>query len=631
MFFIARLFITLLIIIIPVFFIFPASSQEIPSVDSITEFTDDYFNLEKSIPGSVVVIVIDGKIIYLGGFGYSNLGMQIPMDPSKTLVPLGSISKLLTAVTVMAFAEKNSIDLDKDLRSIFDREGIDIGSNYPITLSNLLTHSSGIGDRKFGISKFIGQEKVTDIRGLLKTNPPAQLFPPGTAIVHSDIAFSMAGLALEVLSGENFTSLSKDLIFSPIGMKNSCFINKGSLSEQNVLSPNDGLLTDKSCGSLRITNTYAQDDTSYRFFQQIYGLTVPSSNALSTGEDIGKFISTIMQDRENILKSNSVINLLSQQASNYRRMNGVSFGLNEESLSGYKSWSLDSLGPNSSAFIDFIPELKLGVFVAGNIINPSGAFNSYQNVSFLNQFTNELINELWPEPSINERELQLLTADDRADYAAAYVDSRIDYDTPLKLKRLFNQVFVNQISDVRIFFDGETYRKISLDIFQSESDPSKYIRFLRHKGTVTHMLLPNVSLERVSFWSSIQTQVIIVGIAFSLLLLGSIIVIVSTVGQRNLFWPNIVGLSSSFGAFFIALTIIFEMLIDPYQFSFIHGLIELPIPLLFWILCVSLAILSFVASLFARGLSSLNRWGLVLISLGWVAYYSFLENWNLIS
>ncbi len=46
MFFITHLFIKLFIIVIPIFFIFPASSQEIPSIDSITKFTDDYFNLD---------------------------------------------------------------------------------------------------------------------------------------------------------------------------------------------------------------------------------------------------------------------------------------------------------------------------------------------------------------------------------------------------------------------------------------------------------------------------------------------------------------------------------------------------------------------------------------------------------
>jgi CubicO group peptidase (beta-lactamase class C family) len=56
---------------------------------------------DRHVVGSAVGVVHDGRVIYLRGFGEPTLGSGQPVDPSRTLFRIGSVTKLLTAIAVM--------------------------------------------------------------------------------------------------------------------------------------------------------------------------------------------------------------------------------------------------------------------------------------------------------------------------------------------------------------------------------------------------------------------------------------------------------------------------------------------------------------------------------------------------
>ncbi|RZJ99581.1 MAG: class A beta-lactamase-related serine hydrolase, partial [Novosphingobium sp.] len=58
------------------------------------------------IPGAVVTVVKDGKILTARGFGYADVAKRKPVDPTRTLFRPGSVSKLITWTAVMQQVEQ---------------------------------------------------------------------------------------------------------------------------------------------------------------------------------------------------------------------------------------------------------------------------------------------------------------------------------------------------------------------------------------------------------------------------------------------------------------------------------------------------------------------------------------------
>lgn len=71
------------------------------------------------IPGGVVVVVKDGRILTERGFGFADVEKAVPVDPDRTVFRLGSISKLFTWTAVMQLVEAGKLDLDKDATRIW--------------------------------------------------------------------------------------------------------------------------------------------------------------------------------------------------------------------------------------------------------------------------------------------------------------------------------------------------------------------------------------------------------------------------------------------------------------------------------------------------------------------------------
>jgi len=101
------------------------------------------------VPGAVISIVKDGKVIFTKGYGYADIEKKKPVDPDKTLFRAYSVSKSFTATAVMQLVEQGKLKLDEDikLRSLFNGEyeivlksGAKISSSrrYRKNLDNLL-------------------------------------------------------------------------------------------------------------------------------------------------------------------------------------------------------------------------------------------------------------------------------------------------------------------------------------------------------------------------------------------------------------------------------------------------------------------------------------------------------------
>jgi CubicO group peptidase (beta-lactamase class C family) len=169
------------------------------------------------IPGMALGIVQDGQIIHLQGFGVADSSGRA-VTPQTPFI-IASVTKSFTALAVMQLVEAGKIDLDAPIQTYLPWfELADKAASARITVRNLLNHTSGIsqrdGDRFAGSTQGLGET----VRGL---NTIQLTRPVGTSFQYSNLNYMIAGLIVEVVSGQSYADYVTRHIFEPLAMRHS--------------------------------------------------------------------------------------------------------------------------------------------------------------------------------------------------------------------------------------------------------------------------------------------------------------------------------------------------------------------------------------------------------------------------
>ena len=129
------------------------------------------------IPGVSLSVVHNDAVLLAKGYGYADLERRLPVDHERSLVRIGSISKLFTWTAVMQLVEQGKLDLDTDINTYLDFQ-IPNTFSEPITLRHLLTHTPGFEERIIGMTSR-SEADVAPMGEYLAANVPARVNPPG--------------------------------------------------------------------------------------------------------------------------------------------------------------------------------------------------------------------------------------------------------------------------------------------------------------------------------------------------------------------------------------------------------------------------------------------------------------------
>lgn len=199
----------------------------------------DSFVMERitkaSKPGAAIAVVREGKIVFVKGYGYAHLGKKVEMT-EDTPVTIGSLSKVFTAFAVMQLKEAGKLDLDEDVNNYLPFK---VRNPYypdtPITLTMLLTHTSGISDNWFQALWWVmgqGDPKIRlgeFVKGYLTKGEKYfhrnnfDRTEPGTKFGYSNIGVCLAACIVENVSGMEFEEYCRKNIFEPLAMHNTSF------------------------------------------------------------------------------------------------------------------------------------------------------------------------------------------------------------------------------------------------------------------------------------------------------------------------------------------------------------------------------------------------------------------------
>lgn len=173
------------------------------------------------IPGAVVTVVKDGKILTARGFGYSDLATHTPVDPEHTLFRIGSVSKLFTWTATMQLVEQHKLDLDADVNTYLDFK-IPPRDGKPVTLRQLMTHTGGFEEAAKGIITY-DPKLFIPLDKYLKRWTPRRIFAPGTTPAYSNWGTTLTAYIVQRVSGEEFNDYLDHHIFAPLAMHDATF------------------------------------------------------------------------------------------------------------------------------------------------------------------------------------------------------------------------------------------------------------------------------------------------------------------------------------------------------------------------------------------------------------------------
>lgn len=193
--------------------------QAFPVIDSLYKKHAQ----ENHFPGISFGIVVDGKLVYTGNYGFTDIEKKIPVT-SSSLFRIASMSKSFAAMAILKLRDEGKLNLDDPAYFYIPQLK---NLKYPtadaphITIRHLMTHGAGFPeDNPWGDRQLADSDKdLTDLieRQISFSNPP------GVAYEYSNLGFALLGKIITVVSGIRYQEYIKKNILQPLGMKTTTY------------------------------------------------------------------------------------------------------------------------------------------------------------------------------------------------------------------------------------------------------------------------------------------------------------------------------------------------------------------------------------------------------------------------
>jgi len=200
----------------------PSSWQELPLrlsvpveavVTDLKNYIPEYMRKE-DIPGVAIALIRNGKVVWTEGFGIVNTITTKPVT-SKTLFEVASNSKVVTAYIALRLVDQGKLSLDEPLNTYLSEPWLP-PSEYrnAVTLRQVLSHTSGLS------------ASITLNRDII--------FVPGSHYYYSGIGFMYLQKVIEQVTGRGLEDLAQEMVFSPLGMFSSSFVNQADFAPRTA-------------------------------------------------------------------------------------------------------------------------------------------------------------------------------------------------------------------------------------------------------------------------------------------------------------------------------------------------------------------------------------------------------------
>lgn len=169
-------------------------------------------------PGCAVAIVQDGEIVFEQGYGLADLERKVPITPA-TSFNIASMTKQFTGMAVALLIADGKLRESDDIRK-FLPELKDYGA--PITIANLLNHSSGLRNH-MALAAFQPGDHLPSHQEALNLvfRQSAVNFTPGTRHQYESPNYVLLAEIVARVSGMTYPDFLAARVLKPLGMANS--------------------------------------------------------------------------------------------------------------------------------------------------------------------------------------------------------------------------------------------------------------------------------------------------------------------------------------------------------------------------------------------------------------------------
>lgn len=191
------------------------------------------------MPGAVMLIARNGKVVFYDAEGFQDRAAQTPMR-KDSIFRVASMSKPITTVAAMILAEENKIDVGAPLAQYLPEfKDVKVGTDgaapkRPITIQDLMRHTSGLTygifgntpvDQMYRKAPIFGAKSLEEMVKTIATMP--LLHQPGEFWEYS-VSTDVLGRVVEVASGKDLDTFVRERITGPLKMNDTGFWVKES-------------------------------------------------------------------------------------------------------------------------------------------------------------------------------------------------------------------------------------------------------------------------------------------------------------------------------------------------------------------------------------------------------------------
>jgi CubicO group peptidase (beta-lactamase class C family) len=435
------------------------------------------------IPGAVFAVVQDNRVIFQSGYGLANVQRDEPVSVSNTLFRAASISKVLTAASVLHLAQERRLDLDCNVNDYLDGWHIASAFDEPITLADLLTHSGGFDVCRFDYAAQSRAQKLS-LRNYLIQFQPLRVRPPGMFSVYDNYGYTLAGYLVQKISGTPFSRYVQQWLLHPLDMNHSSFFPTATLRKW-------------------LATGYRLEGKNLQPYPPDHVNITPAAGLCTTAADMSRFLVALLTDQSpngsRIFSSGMMKDLETQQFTANPEVPGRCYGFDEITLAGRQVLEQTGQWPGFNSLLLLFPGQHCGLFLAYNLCDQLHLGREISR-QFAQQFFPAKPIAAAAKPSLDSKPANLESL------CGYYLSDRFPEETPSL--HTPGEMDVTPSSDGELEINDQPYRAIAPLVFEKivpRNIPGRRVAFrLGQNGEVADLITERGTFHRAD-WSETKS------------------------------------------------------------------------------------------------------------------------------
>ncbi len=235
------------------------------------------------VPGLAWAVVADGGVGDAGARGVVDVRGSTPVTADTPFLT-GSVSKSVTALSVMQLVEAGRLDLDAAVSRYLP--AFSDGPAGTVTLRQLLSHTSGWSTLQGNSSHTDGpggaDELARRVDALAGTEPA---HAPGQVWEYSNANYLVLGRVVEVVSGSDYQGYVAEHVLAPVGMGDS-FVSDGAVHPDMATGHRPWFGTKRAMPETATSRAMA-----------------PAGGVVASARDLARYLQVMMNGEDDVLSA----------------------------------------------------------------------------------------------------------------------------------------------------------------------------------------------------------------------------------------------------------------------------------------------------------------------------------------